>query len=61
MPIERVPYWIELADYDIGTAETLYDVGDGSMLLSCATKPLRKHSRHTGAIRNITTLPISII
>ena len=27
MPIERVPYWIDLADYDIETAETLYNGG----------------------------------
>ena len=27
MPIDRVPYWIDLADYDIETAETLYNGG----------------------------------
>ena len=27
MPKDRVPYWIDLADYDIETAETLYNGG----------------------------------
>lgn len=27
MPIDRAPYWVDLADYDIETAETLYNGG----------------------------------
>ncbi len=42
MATDKVAYWLDIANYDLDTAEALYNSGVGSTLLSCATRSLRK-------------------
>lgn len=40
--IDKVKYWLDIADNDLTVAEDLYKMGLGCMLHSCATKSLKR-------------------
>lgn len=42
MVIDKVKYWLDIADNDLTVAEDLYKMGLGCMLHSCATKSLKR-------------------
>jgi hypothetical protein len=42
MATDRVKYWTEIADYDLGTAETCTKAEDGFTLPLCAIKRLKR-------------------
>lgn len=42
MATDKVAYWLDIADEDLGVAEDLYKANDGSMWHSCAISVLKR-------------------
>jgi hypothetical protein len=39
---EKIEYWLDLAEYDLGSAKVMQRAVDICMSVSCASKPLKK-------------------
>ena len=57
MATDKTTYWLDIADYDLDTAEALHKTAADSTSPSCAIRSSRRRSKPTGALPVTTTRP----
>lgn len=60
MDLDKVKYWTELSDYDLDTADAMFQTGRWLYVGYMCHQVVEKISRHTGAARRLN-LPHSLI